>query len=346
MDFVNNLVQFAIIPAILSGILLFILLTGFAYLSFAERRILGKFTMRPGPNRAGPFGLLQPAADGIKMAFKEEVLPNHVDKRIYLFAPGLAVSTALLAWAVMPVASRGFELFGYQIHPFLTDVNIALLYIMAITSLGSYGVVLAGWSSNNKYSLLGALRTSAQLISYELPLGISIGTVVLVTGSFSLTEIIQYQADRDLWLILIPFPFMIITFIIFFICSLAEAGRAPFDLPESENELVSGFMTEYGAMRFALFMMSEYLHIITLSAIATTLFFGGWHGPFAEQIPLLGLVYFTLKVLAFLFVIIWIRASITRLRYDTLMSFCWKFLLPVSLINLVCVAVAVVVFDL
>lgn len=345
MNLLSNLVQYLLIPAVLSGLLVFILVTAFAYLSYAERRILGKFTMRPGPNRAGIFGIMQPAADGIKMAFKEEVLPNHVDKRIYLFAPGLAVSTALFAWAVIPVASQGFQVFGFQVHPFLADVNVALLYIVAVASLGSYGVVLAGWSSNNKYSLLGALRTSAQLISYELPLGISIGTVVLVTGSFSLREIVNYQVEHW-WLIVYPLPFGLVTFMIFFICSLAEAGRAPFDLPESENELVSGFMTEYGAMRFSLFMMAEYLHIITLSAIAATLFFGGWHGPFATQFPILGLVYFTAKVLIFLFVIIWIRASITRLRYDTLMSFCWKFLLPVSIINLILVSIVVVVLKL
>ena len=362
-ELVQNFIQLLIIPLGMSLGLIFTLMTGFAYLSWIERRVLGKFTMRLGPNRAGPFGFMQPAADGIKMIFKEELMPAHVEKRVYLFAPIMAVATAMLVWAVIPITSRGFQIFQFTLPAVLADVNVGLLYIIAITSLGSYGVVLAGWASNNKYSLLGALRTSAQLISYELPLGITLGTVVVITGSMSIVDIVNYQAVNG-WLVFFPYwridlglPFFeylliplffsgIVAFFTFFTASLAEAGRAPFDLPESENELVSGFMTEYGSMRFSFFMMTEYIHMITVSALATILFLGGWHGPFATEVPLLGLIYFILKLSFFLFVIIWIRTSITRLRYDTLMAFCWKFMLPLTLINLVVVSVIVVAFNL
>lgn len=335
-------IQFLLIPLVISGILVFTLLTGFAYLSYVERKVVARFTLRIGPNRAGPFGLLQPAADGIKMAFKEELMPSNVDKRVYILAPMLAVSSALLGWAVLPVAGQGFEIFGYTIHPFLADVNVGLLYVLAVASIGGYGVVLAGWSSNNKYSLLGGLRTTAQIISYELPMSIILVMLLMIVGTMSLTEIVQYQVDNG-WLIWF-LPTGPIAFIIFYICVLAEANRAPFDLPETENELVSGYLTEYGGIRFALFFMGEYIHMITLSALIATLFLGGWDGWFVEQVPILGLVYFVLKIAAMLFLMIWVRASIPRLRYDKLMQFCWKFLLPVALGLLVITAIRLVIW--
>ncbi|MEM7029274.1 MAG: NADH-quinone oxidoreductase subunit NuoH [Chloroflexota bacterium] len=356
MEWINLLV----IPVVLSGILIFVLLTGFAYLSFIERKVVAKFTMRVGPNRAGPFGLLQPAADGIKMAFKEELMPSHVDKVVYILAPALAVSTALLAWAVLPIASHGLDFFGWTIPPYLADVNVALLYILATAGIGAYGVVLAGWASNNKYSLLGGLRTSAQIISYEIPMGIMLVMVLMIAGSMRMTAIIDFQVEHG-WLLFF-FPTGPFAFVVFYICVLAEANRAPFDLPETENELVSGYLTEYGGIRFALFFMGEYIHMITLSALTATLFLGGWHGPLLggtfslglpdlnETLPvvgfILGLIYYILKIAFLLFLMMWVRASIPRVRYDKLMQFCWKFLLPVSLGLLAISAVRLVLIPL
>lgn len=335
-------IQLGLIPLILSAVLVVVLLTGFAYLSYVERKLVARFTLRFGPNRAGPLGLLQPLADALKMAFKEELLPRHVDKQVYLLAPMLAVSSTLLAWAVLPVAGRGLEVFGYSIPPYLADVNVGLLYIAAVASIGGYGVVLAGWSSNNKYSLLGGLRTTAQIISYELPLGVTLVTLLMIVGSMSVTAIVDFQVQHGWLFFFLPVgPF---AFIVFFICALAEANRSPFDLPETENELVAGYLTEYGGIRFALFFMAEYIHMITLSALTATLFLGGWHGPFASEFPVLGLVYLIIKIAALLFLMVWVRASVPRIRYDKLMQFCWKFLLPVSLIILAITAIRLVIF--
>lgn len=324
-----------LVPALKSVLLVVVLLTGFAYLSYVERKLVARFQVRYGPNRAGPFGLLQPIADALKMVFKEEIIPLHVDRVVYVLAPALAVIPALVIWAVIPVVGTSFTLFGQTITPYVADVNVGLLYILAIASLGTYGIVLAGWSSNNKYSLLGALRTSSQMLSYELPMGIALVSVLLIAGSLSLVDIVN--AQKAVWFIILQ-P---IGFIIYFISGLAEASRSPFDLPETENELVSGFATEYGGIKFALFFMGEYIHMITISALATTFFLGGWYGPFVERVPILGLVYFVLKVAFMIFVIIWIRASLPRVRYDQLMSFCWKFLLPLGLLNLAVTAVLV-----
>lgn len=324
-----------LVPAIKSVLLVIVLLTGFAYLSYIERKLVARFQVRYGPNRAGPFGLLQPIADALKMVFKEEIIPLHVDRVVYVLAPALAVIPALVIWAVIPVFGDSVTIFGQTITPYIADVNVGLLYILAIASLGTYGIVLAGWSSNNKYSLLGALRASSQMLSYELPMGIALVSLLLITGSLSLVDIVN--AQKGVWFIVLQ-P---IGFIIYFISGLAEAGRSPFDLPETENELVSGFATEYGGIKFALFFMGEYIHVITISALATTFFLGGWYGPFVEQIPILGLVYFVLKVAFMIFVVVWIRASLPRVRYDQLMSFCWKFLLPLALLNLAVTAVVV-----
>jgi NADH-quinone oxidoreductase subunit H len=331
MDWISLIV----VPAIKSLLLVVVLLTGFAYLSYFERKLVARFQVRYGPNRAGPFGFMQPIADALKMVFKEEIIPLHVDRLVYLLAPALAVIPALVIWAVIPVAGESVTLFGQTITPYVADVNVGLLYILAIASLGTYGIVLAGWSSNNKYSLLGGLRTSSQMLSYELPMGIALVSVVLIAGSLSLVDIVN--AQKVLWFVVLQ-P---IGFIIYFISGLAEAGRSPFDLPETENELVSGFATEYGGIKFALFFMGEYIHAITISALATTFFLGGWYGPFVERVPILGLAYFLIKVSAVIFLIVWVRASLPRVRYDQLMRFCWKFLLPLSLLNLAVTAVVV-----
>ena len=324
-----------LIPAIKSVLLVVVLLTGFAYLSYIERKLVARFQVRYGPNRAGPFGALQPIADALKMVFKEEIIPLHVDRLVYVLAPALTVIPALVIWAVIPVSGGSITIFGQTITPYVADVNVGLLYILAIASLGTYGIVLAGWSSNNKYSLLGGLRTGSQMLSYELPMGIALASVVLIAGSLSLVDIVNSQGV--IWFVVLQ-P---IGFIIYFISGLAEAGRSPFDLPETENELVSGFATEYGGIKFALFFMGEYIHMITISALATTFFLGGWYGPFVGQIPILGLAYFLVKVAFMIFLIIWVRASLPRVRYDQLMRFCWKLLLPLSLLNLAVTAVVV-----
>jgi len=328
-------ISLILIPAIKSVLLVVVLLTGFAYLSYIERKLVARFQVRYGPNRAGPFGALQPIADALKMVFKEEIIPLHVDRLVYVLAPALTVIPALVIWAVIPVSGGSITIFGQTITPYVADVNVGLLYILAIASLGTYGIVLAGWSSNNKYSLLGGLRTGSQMLSYELPMGIALASVVLIAGSLSLVDIVNSQSV--IWFVVLQ-P---IGFIIYFISGLAEAGRSPFDLPETENELVSGFATEYGGIKFALFFMGEYIHMITISALATTFFLGGWYGPFVGQIPILGLAYFLVKVAFVIFLIIWVRASLPRVRYDQLMRFCWKLLLPLSLLNLAVTAVVV-----
>ncbi len=328
-------ISLILVPTIKTLVMIVVLLTGFAYLSYVERKLVARFQVRYGPNRAGPFGLLQPISDALKMVFKEEIIPAHVDRVVYLLAPALTVVPALIIWAVIPVSGSSFTLFGQTITPYVADVNVGLLYILAIASLGTYGIVLAGWSSNNKYSLLGALRTSSQMLSYELPMGVALVSLLLIAGSLKLVDIVQ--AQRSVWFIVLQ-P---VGFIIYFISGLAEANRSPFDLPETENELVAGFSTEYGGIKFALFFMGEYITMITLSALATVFFLGGWYGPFVNQIPILGPVYFLLKVAFMIFLIIWIRVSLPRVRYDKLMQFCWKFLLPLSLLNLAATAVVV-----
>ena len=323
MDWLNLIV----FPILRTVVLFLVLLTGFAYLTWFERKLLARFHVRYGPNRAGKFGLLQPVADAVKAMFKEEIVPSHVDKPIYLVAPALALIPALIIWAVIPVAKG---------TPAIADVGIGFLWILAVAGLESYGLILAGWSSNNNYSLLGALRSSAQMISYELPLGLFLVSVLILAGSFSLVELVDNPRAWWEWLWLwVAFPF-------FFICILAETNRSPFDLPETENELVAGYQTEYGGIKFSLFYMAEYINMITTSAIMATLFFGGWRGPFAEEIVWLGPVYLFIKVVVLLFLFVWVRASISRPRYDQLMRFGWKFLLPVGIVYLAITAVLAV----
>lgn len=327
MDWMN----YVVFPLIQAVILVFVVFTGAAYLTLMERKLLGRFQIRYGPNQAGPYGLLQPAADAIKAFFKEEIIPNHVDRVLYLMAPALALIPALVIWAVIPVA-KGV--------PAIADVNIGFLWILAIAGVESYGIILAGFSSNNNYSLLGALRSSAQMISYELPMGLFLVSVLLLAGSFSLVELVEGVRAWWEWLWLwIMFPF-------FFICILAETNRSPFDLPETENELIAGYQTEYGGMKFSLFMIAEYINMITTSTIMATLFFGGWKLPFGVLSELVWIGPFVLaaKVLVLLFLFIWVRASIGRPRYDQLMGFTWKFLLPLSLVYMMITALLVVFF--
>jgi NADH-quinone oxidoreductase subunit H len=312
-----------------------------AYTVLAERRVLGFIQGRLGPNRVGPGGLFQPFADLLKFIFKEEITPTAATRFVYFLAPIIAITCALMPIIVYP--------FGPTLNiPFLGEVSlviarfdIALLYVLGITSVGVYGVALAGWASNNKYSLMGALRASAQLISYELSLGLSLVGVVLVSGTLDLYTVVEQQGGWfglrwNIWdFSRVP---QFIGFITYLISAIAETNRVPFDLPEAETELVAGFHTEYSALKFALFFMAEYVNMFTVSMLAATLFLGGWQGPFVEQVPLLGIFYFLGKVVFFLFLYIWLRGTLPRFRFDQLMNFGWKFLLPVALFNVVLTA--------
>jgi len=315
--------------AIKSVAMLLILLTGFAYLTLMERRVLGRIQSRIGPNRAGPKGILQPVADGIKLIFKEELIPAEADKFIFILAPVVTVIPALIILAVVPFGGT-VQVFGRQVALGVSgNVNIGVLYITAVTSIAIYGIVLAGWASNNKYALMGGIRSSAQMISYELALGLAFVGPILMAGSMSLQEIINTQARVGWFAIYQPIGFLILL-----IATLAEVNRAPFDMPEAEQELTAGYHTEYSGMKFALSFMAEYVKMIAVSAISVTLFLGGYLGPGVEQFPWLGPLYFFIKVVALLFVMIWVRATLPRFRYDRLMAFGWKILLPVALGNI------------
>jgi NADH-quinone oxidoreductase subunit H len=335
-----------IAAAIKIGLALFIVLTAVAYMTYMERRVLAFIQSRLGPNRVGPFGLLQPLADGIKFIFKEDVIPNDVTKAIYIAAPLVALVPALMTFSVIPLGGTIENAFGdgLDLSLYITGFNVSLLFVFAMTSLGVYGIVLAGWSSNSKYSLFGGLRSSAQMVSYELALTLSVVGVLMQAGTLDLREIVAAQSGwyGFQWFV-IP---QIIGFVVFFISVMAETNRVPFDLPEAETELVGGFHTEYSAMKFAMFFMAEYTAMITASCLAALLFFGGWNGPGAgADSPLgpfvgilLGIVYFVAKVFFFLFVYIWVRGTLPRFRYDQLMDFGWKLLLPLAIINIVVTA--------
>lgn len=319
-----------------SVVLILIMLTGFAYVTFYERRVLARLQVRIGPNRAGPDGWLQPVADGIKLIFKEELIPERADKKIFLLAPILTVVPALILLAAVPWG-RTVQMFGREITLYLTDFNVAVLYITAIASISVYGIVLAGWSSSNKYATMGGIRSTAQMISYELALGLSFVGPILLAGTMSMLGIIDKQQEIG-WFVL----YQPVAFIIFFIATLAETNRSPFDMPEAEQELTAGYHTEYSGMKFALFYMAEYDKMIGVSAIAATLFLGGFDGPFVDQVPLLGPLYLFLKIVFMLFLMIWIRATLPRIRYDHLMAFGWKVLLPLSLLNIMVTALVMV----
>jgi NADH-quinone oxidoreductase subunit H len=328
----------------------FVLLT-VAYATYAERKIIGHMQVRLGPMRTGWHGLLQPIADGLKLFFKEEIIPAQASKFAFLIAPLIALICAFISFAVIPFGDT-IELFGYKIPLQIAgyydkgldqafDINVGVLYILAMASLGVYGIVLAGWSSNSKYSLLGGLRASAQMISYELAASLTIVSVFLMSESLSLQKIVADQAGAFGvfgWYIFRS-PFTLLAGIIFFICSLAEINRTPFDLPEAETELVSGFCTEYSSMKYAMFFMAEYANMITVCAVTTTLFLGGWHGP--AFLP--GWCWFIAKVYALIFLCMWIRATYPRYRYDQLMALGWKFFLPITLVNVVATGIWVLV---
>jgi NADH-quinone oxidoreductase subunit H len=320
-------------------VLCLILLTGFAYLTLYERRALARMQVRVGPNRAGYQGVLQPIADAVKLIFKEEFTPAGVYKVVFILAPVLTVVPSLVLAAVIPLGPS-FNIFGREIDLYVSSVNVGVLYVMSIASIAVYGIVLAGWSSNNKYAMLGGIRSSAQMISYELALGLSLAVVIIMGNSMNLIEIIQAQGtvlfNINLGFVVIPVPnwnvFMQpIGALIFWIATLAEVNRAPFDMPEAEQELTAGYHSEYSGMKFALFFMAEYQKMIVISMIMATLFFGGYLGPGVDKYPLLGPVYLFIKVFFLLFAMIWVRATWPRIRYDRLMSFGWKILLPLSL---------------
>ncbi|HLE13913.1 MAG TPA: NADH-quinone oxidoreductase subunit NuoH [Anaerolineales bacterium] len=318
-----------------SAFLLVVLLVGFAYLTFYERKALARIQVRVGPNRAGPGGWLQPLADGLKLIFKEELVPAQAYKVIFILAPVITVIPAFIILAVMPWGTS-ITLFGREIPLYLADINVGVLYIVSIASISVYGIVLAGWSSNNKYAMLGGMRSTAQMISYELALGLAFIGPILLAGSMSLVDIVA--AQRPIWYVV----YQPIGAIIFFIAVVAEVNRAPFDMPEAEQELTAGYHTEYSGLKFALFFMAEYIKMIAVSAIAVTMFFGGYLGPFVDRVPLLGPVYIFAKIMILLFIMIWIRATLPRIRYDRLMAFGWKVMLPAALINVFLTAVILV----
>ena len=294
------------------------LLLFIAYLTYFERKVIGAMQLRKGPNVVGPFGLLQPIADGIKLLTKETIFPDNSSKFLFIFSPVLTFALALLAWAVIPV--------DYKVV--LSDINVGLMYIFAISSLGIYGIIVAGWSSNSRYAFLGSLRSAAQMISYEVSIGLIIISVLLSSGSLNLTDIVLSQ--KNMWYVIPHFPM----FVVFFISTLAETNRAPFDLPEAESELVAGYNVEYSSMSFGLFFLGEYGNMILMSSMSTILFLGGWLPPFESQyldlIP--GYLWFLMKVVSLLFVFLWVRATLPRYRYDQLMTLGWKLFLPLSLL--------------
>jgi len=323
------------------------LLSSAAVLVYFERKIAGWIQVRYGPYLVGPFGLLQPFADILKLLFKEDMRPKAADAVLFSLAPIISATAAFAAFAVVPFGPPT-TLFGLLDEPIpleVADVNVAMLVIFAITSMGIYGIVLAGWSSNSKYSLLGGLRSSAQMISYELSYGLALAAVIVMAGSLSLREVVNAQAGY--WFGFIPKWFVFtqpVGFIVYMIAGIAETNRAPFDFPEAEQELVAGYHTEYSSMSFAMFFLAEYINMVTVSAVATSLFLGGWHGPFLPE--WLGWVWFLVKVAALLFFYIWMRWTLPRYRYDQLMAFGWKILLPIAVLNILATAAAVISFNM
>lgn len=324
----------------------FVLLT-VAYATYAERKIIGHMQVRIGPNRVGPMGLLQPIADGLKLFFKEEIVPAQASKFAFLVAPLIALVPAFLTFAAVPFGST-IEVMGYKVPLQVAgyydtelgrvmDLNVGVLYVFAMAGIGVYGIVLAGWASNSKYSLLGGLRASAQTISYELAAGLAIVPVFMLVGSLSLQEIVKAQEGFKWFIWSNPMTF-VATFL-FYVCALAEINRTPFDMPEAETELVSGFCTEYSSMKYAMFFMAEYANMVTVCAITATMFLGGWDGPFSREIPLLSPIYFVAKVYFLMFITMWIRATVPRYRYDQLMTLGWKVLLPTALVLIVLTAI-------
>jgi NADH-quinone oxidoreductase subunit H len=320
----DNWISGLILLIIKLGVVLIVLLIAAAYLVWVERKLLSRLQARYGPNRAGRFGLLQPLADLIKLVAKEDIVPEAADRKLFLIAPAVSGATAMLIFSVIPFGG----------HMVISDLNVALLFVIALSSLGVYGVVLGGWASNSKYALLGGIRGAAQMISYELSLGLSLVPIVMLARSFSLVEIVNAQTH---------YPFILIqpvSFLIFFISAMAEIKRIPFDLPEAENELVAGYHTEYSGMRFGLFFLGEYITMIVLGGLVAVFFLGGWRGP-----ALPPLAWFIFKVLAVIWVMIWMRGTLPRLRYDRLMSLGWKVLIPAALLNIMATGAVILMME-
>jgi NADH-quinone oxidoreductase subunit H len=336
----SDTVIYLLAALVKSAIVIGALLTAFAYLTLVERRVAAFFQTRLGPNRAGPFGLLQPVADALKMMFKEQIIPTKAKVLVYLIAPLISIVVALAAFAVVPLGNYWL---GWNIpnpwDPFIADINVGLLYIFAISSLAVYGIVLGGWSSGNKYSLLGSLRSAAQMVSYEISIGLAIMGVLMWSGTLSMVGIVHAQVNLGL-----PFVFaQPLGFVLYCVAALAEVNRAPFDLPEAEQELVAGYLTEYSGLRWSLYQMAEYINMITVCSIAVTLFLGGWtlwpvdNGTFLAW----PFIWYLVKVAVGLFIFMWLRATLPRIRYDQLMKVGWRVLLPLAVLNMLFTAVAV-----
>jgi NADH-quinone oxidoreductase subunit H len=333
------------------GVVFMGLQIGAAVMVYAERKVAAFMQQRLGPTLVGPRGLLQPIADIVKLIFKEDLKPKAADSLLFFAAPIISVAAAYIAFAPVPfgAASTFFGLLDEPMPLLVSDVNVAVLVVFAVASMGVYGIVLAGWASNSKYSLLGGLRSSAQMISYELSYGIALATVILMANSMSLRNIVDQQAGYIFdfiprWNVFWMFPLGFVAFGVYAIAGIAETNRAPFDFPEAEQELVAGYHTEYSSMAFAMFFLAEYINMITVSAVATNLFLGGWHGPFLP--PEYGWIWFLIKLAVLLFCYLWIRWTLPRFRYDQLMAFGWKVLLPIATVNLVAVAAGVIYFGL
>ena len=337
-----ELIEYALIPAVKVAVVLGIVSGVVAYLVLLERKVIAFMQARLGPRRVGPSGLLQPIADGLKLFLKEDIIPTRADKWVFIIAPIATIIPAFASLAVIPFSGTPFELFGYKVTPWITDVNIGILYILSISSLGIFGIIMAGWASNSKYPLLGSLRSAAQMISYEVPLGLSIIGVLMLAGTASMVGIVEAQQKAGWWFCVPQF----LGLFIYFVSGVAETNRAPFDLPEAESELVAGFHTEYSGMKFSFFFLAEYTNMLIVGSIATTLFFGGWLRPFPNVAslefldflnwihPVLsGLFWFTFKLFLVIFVYLWLRATFPRYRYDQLMHLGWKVMLPLSIAN-------------
>ncbi|HEX8730663.1 MAG TPA: NADH-quinone oxidoreductase subunit NuoH [Ktedonobacterales bacterium] len=340
----NDLAWFLVGALVKSIIAIVALLTAFAYMTLIERRVIARFQRRVGPNRAGPFGILQPLADALKMGFKEEILPTNASRIAFLIAPAISVVVALTAFAVVPLGGTtawGNTSIAKAWAPYVADLNVGVLYIFAIASLAVYGIVLAGWSSGNRYSLLGALRSAAQMVSYEVSISLAIVGVLMFAGTLNMIGIVHAQVNQGIWFILAQ-P---LGFLLYGIAAVAEVNRAPFDLPEAEQELVAGYLTEFSGLRWSLFQMAEYINMITASSVVATLFFGGWTLGSLDGVFGLPFIWYFIKVAFFLFVFIWLRATLPRIRYDQLMRFGWQVLLPLAVLNAL-VTAAVVAFGL
>lgn len=342
-----TILQFFLWSLLKVAVVTVVMLLGVAYTVLLERKLVGRIQNRWGPNRVGPFGLLQPLVDGAKSFLKEDVVPDGVYKPLYLLAPIISLGCALISIAVVPFGEPNVGPVGMHLFE-ISDINIGLLVILGVTSIGVYGIALAGWSSNNKYSLLGSLRSSAQLISYELALGMSLVGVVMRAGTFNLRQIVEQQATKGVvtWNIFGGLQF--VAFFIYLIAAYAETNRSPFDLVEAESELAGGYNVEYSSMKFAMFFMAEYGNMIMVGCVATLMFLGGWTSPFGDLIPapqnifvhaLVPIFWFVLKVFCFLFLYVWVRGTLPRFRYDQLMGFGWKYLMPIAMLNILATSI-------